>query len=102
MKKLVSVLVAGVFGLSAAAGFAADVKPVETTKAAATAAVQAANPAPAVKKEATKHVEKAEKKVEANVGAAKPEVKPTAAGKVERKLDSVEKKTDAVKAAVKP
>lgn len=81
---------------------AADVKPVETTKAAATAAVQAANPAPAVKKEATKHVEKAEKKVEAKVEAAKPEVKPTAAVKVEKKLDSVEKKTDAVKAAVKP
>ena len=46
MNKIVSLLVAGVFGLSAAAGFAADAKPVEAKPAvAAPAATPAAAPA---------------------------------------------------------
>ena len=42
MNKIVSLLVAGVFGLSAAAGFAADAKPVEAKPAVAAATAPAA------------------------------------------------------------
>ena len=100
MHKMMSVLVAGVLGLSAAVGFAADTKPVEAKPAAAVAATPAAAPV-VVKKEAAKQAKTVAQKTEAKAANGQPEAAP-AAVKVEKKDVKIAPKMDDAKPTAKP